>query len=159
MRNFFYFFLLIILSKLSYGQSNNITSIYDGPFEDVLKEAKRINKPIFLNFTADWCVHCQKMEKEAFSDLNIAQKLNSEVIAYKVNADDLDGKRLSKHFNISEFPSYLIINPSSKVIGKIKGYWKPAQFYSELKKVMASNGNEPIASRQRNGFFKRNKVN
>jgi thioredoxin 1 len=158
MKCFFSLLFILTASISSFGQDPNITSIYDGPFEDVLREAKRINKPIFLNFSADWCAHCQKMEKQAFSDLNIAQKLNNEVIAYKVNAEDVDGKALIAQFKISDFPTYLIIDANSKVIGKIKGYWKAPQFYKELQSLVAIPQNEPTAAKQKEGFFKRRRA-
>lgn len=159
MKCFFFLLFISFASISSFSQSANITSVYEGPFEDVLRESKRINKPIFLNFTADWCAHCQKMEKEAFSDLNVAQKLNNEVIAYKVNAEDLDGKALISQYKISDFPTYLIVDANSKVLGKIKGYWKAPQFYKELQSLVANPKNEPLAAKQKEGFFKRRKAN
>jgi thioredoxin 1 len=118
------------------AQDTKITSFYEGPFEDVVNESKRTKKPIFIDFTATWCKPCLKMEQETFSDEAIANKLNSEFIAYKVDVDDFEGMAVAQKYSVSEYPTYLIVDSNTKKIGTIKGFFYSNQFLKEINKIM-----------------------
>lgn len=47
-------------------------------------------KKVFIDFYADWCVYCKKMDKVAFKDPKVIAKLNSEYYAVKMNAESTD---------------------------------------------------------------------
>ncbi len=56
--------------------------------EDALNKAKSENKPIFLSIGYSSCHWCTVMEGEAFSDLNIAEYMNTNFIAIKVDREE-----------------------------------------------------------------------
>jgi len=47
-------------------------------------------KKVFVDFYADWCVYCKKMDKVAFKDPEIIKTLNQEYYAVKMNAETSD---------------------------------------------------------------------
>nr|WP_299339220.1 thioredoxin fold domain-containing protein [Allomuricauda sp.] len=47
-------------------------------------------KKVFINFYADWCAYCKKMDKAAFKDTEVISKLTSEYYAVKMNAETTD---------------------------------------------------------------------
>jgi thioredoxin-related protein len=145
------FIFCFILNK-TIAQNSNITSFYEGPFEDVLKESKRINRPIFLDFTSNRCKHCIKMEKETFQNSTIANDLNSNFIAYKVDLDDIEGQSMIKKYKIEEFPSYLIIDPKNNELGTIKGFYLAGQFKKALDKIMR-DPSQKKATKKKKKFF------
>ncbi len=136
MKNVLITYLILFFYLPAFAQNSNITGFYEGPFEDVLKESKRLNKPIFLDFTANWCKSCAKMEKETFANPIIANQLNSDFIAYKVNLDETEGKSIAKKYNITDFPSFLFLSNNTIKIGLIKGFYFANQFKKEMEKIM-----------------------
>ena len=56
--------------------------------ESALKEAKQDNKPIFLSIGYSSCHWCTVMEGEAFSNLAIADYLNSNFVPIKVDREE-----------------------------------------------------------------------
>lgn len=133
-----YFCFLLFYQISILAQDTKITSFYEGPFEDVVKESKRTKKPIFIDFSATWCKPCLKMEQETFSDEIIANKLNGEFIAYKVDVDDFEGMAVAQKYNVSEYPTYLVVDSNTNKIGTIKGFYYSNQFLKEINKIMAS---------------------
>ncbi|MBZ5524021.1 MAG: thioredoxin domain-containing protein [Acidobacteriia bacterium] len=70
------------------------------PFE----KAKRENKPILLDIGAVWCHWCHVMDRESYDDPEIAQIINENFIAIKVDRDerpDVDSRYQSAVQSIS----------------------------------------------------------
>jgi thiol:disulfide interchange protein len=50
--------------------------------------AKKVNKPVLLDFTGHACVNCRKMENNVWSDENVLKLLKNEVVLISLFADD-----------------------------------------------------------------------
>ncbi len=55
--------------------------------EEALLESRRTNKPIFLSIGYATCHWCHVMEREVFEDLEVAQYMNDNYIAVKVDRE------------------------------------------------------------------------
>ena len=55
--------------------------------EDALQRATENGQPVLMEFTADWCGYCKKMEKTTFTDPDVAQRISRNFVAVKVDAD------------------------------------------------------------------------
>ncbi|MEO0507077.1 MAG: thioredoxin family protein [Bacteroidota bacterium] len=58
-----------------------------GQLEDALAVQP---KKVFVDFYADWCAYCKKMDKVAYRDSKVVNLLNTEYYAVKMNAESLD---------------------------------------------------------------------
>ena len=47
-------------------------------------------KKVFINFYADWCVYCKKMDKVVFKDSAVISALNKSYYVVKMNAESTD---------------------------------------------------------------------
>jgi thioredoxin-related protein len=154
MRSIFILLVWIGVIFSSFSQNINITSFYEGPFEDVLNEAKRLKKPIFMDFTSNTCKHCIKMEKEILANPTIADNLNNNFIGYKVDLEDKEGKALVKKYQIEDFPAYLILDYNLQNKGTIKGFYLAKQFIKEINKMMLVES-ASISPKQKKGLFRK----
>ncbi|MES2797954.1 MAG: thioredoxin family protein [Bacteroidota bacterium] len=143
--------LSVIVLELS-AQNTNITSLYEGPFEDVVKESKKSKRLIFLDFTSKSCKSCLKMEQEAFANKAIAEKLNDDYIVYKVNIEDLEGRKLIHKYEIREFPAYIILDSETKIKGKILGFYQAHQFLKEINRLAIDTSQIKPIKRKRKLF-------
>ncbi|MFM7018366.1 cytochrome c biogenesis protein CcdA [Flavobacterium sp.] len=57
-------------------------------YEKGLAYAKKVNKPVLLDFTGHACVNCRKMENNVWTDEQVAQILKNEVVLISLFADD-----------------------------------------------------------------------
>ena len=89
--------------------------------ETALEEAKRDNKPIFLSIGYSSCHWCTVMEGEAFSDLAIANYLNSNFVPIKVDREerpDIDSiymQALQMMTGQGGWPLNIFLNPEDLV--------------------------------------------
>ena len=84
-----YLLLLVMLCLLAplYPQKESVRWMDFGQLEDSLAQRP---KKVFIDFYADWCAYCKKMDRAAFRDAAVVAKLNAEYYAIRMNAETTD---------------------------------------------------------------------
>ena len=90
-------------------------------------------KKIYINFRADWCVYCKRMEKETFSNPAVISYLNKHFISIMVDTDK--ETKLSNKYGVRALPDSWFLFKNGDIIGRRKGYIKPDTFMKILKSL------------------------
>jgi thiol:disulfide interchange protein DsbD len=114
-----------------------IKSLQD--LEQAVAQANAQGKPAMLDFYADWCVECIRMERNTFPDpgvqalLERIQPLQADVTAN----DDID-QALMKEFGIIGPPAILFFDLEGREMRnyRLVGYFRPAEFSGHLQRVI-----------------------
>jgi len=77
----------LFLPQKSVGQERDIQWLRFEQLEDSLNTTP---KKVFLNFYADWCAYCKKMDGAAFKNQKVIARLNRDFYAVKMNAESTD---------------------------------------------------------------------
>ena len=80
-------FAMLFFHVKSAAQDNSINWLSFEQLEDSLAVKP---KKIFIDFYADWCVYCKKMENSAYKDPKVVSRLNTDYYAVKMNAETTD---------------------------------------------------------------------
>lgn len=64
---------------------HQIPSFYD--VDEAFAYAKKVNKPVMIDFTGDACANCRKVEDNVWSDPRVKQKLSEEVVLASLYVD------------------------------------------------------------------------
>ena len=123
-------FVVLTLGFKAKSQTMNFLKMQEVSFKEVLEKAKKENKMVFMDVYAVWCGPCKIMDKTTFSDVSVATKFNKEFIAYKVNADDVDGRAIVQKYRVSAYPTYLFFSPEGELINRLEGVF-PAKLLME----------------------------
>lgn len=141
-------------------------SIYETPinceeplknYDEALKLAKKLNKPILVDFTGWACVNCRKMEENVWTNAEV-RKLMDQYILVSLYVDDKrilpaaeqqvyttkTGARVNmvtignkwglfqtENFNASSQPWYVLLSPDEKLLTSPVGYTPNAAAYSK----------------------------
>lgn len=115
-------------------------SFYSGSYDNLLREARKEQKPIILDFWASWCGPCKKMDQQTFTDPKLAEFINGNFLIYKVDIDSFDGMAITEKFEIESFPSMLVLDSRARSLETLKGFY-PAQYLEkELSKIINKHG-------------------
>jgi len=57
-------------------------------YEEGMAAAKRLNKPVFMDFTGHGCVNCREMEANVWSDPQVLKRLQEDYIVIAMYVDD-----------------------------------------------------------------------
>ncbi|UFH53949.1 thioredoxin family protein [Spirosoma sp. KNUC1025] len=148
--------LLVFLFCLFFSQSRaeEPTGIrfFNGSWQNVLAEARRQNKPIFVDVYTSWCPPCRRMAREAFPNPTVGAKFNEHFISYQVDAEVGEGAELAKRYAIASYPTALYFIPSGEVVHRGVGYaglnamLQQADMVLKMPKVRQARRKRPIVN-------------
>lgn len=122
----------------------------EGPaWEEVLKQAQRTGKVIFLDAFTTWCGPCKKMEKQVFTQPETANFFNQKFINVKYDMERGEGVDLKKRYGVKVFPTYLFITGSGEVIHKIVGAYFEAGEFLQYSRMSVTPGQRLVDLHQR----------
>lgn len=131
--------------------ANNIPCFKD--YYEGLAYAKKVNRPVFKDFTGYGCVNCRKTEEHIWIDDRIRDKLINDFVLVSLYVDDdkeLDTVMISKQrkkkirnvgnkwadFQIINYeqnsqPLYVMMTPDQEVLAKPRGYREGIKEYED----------------------------
>ena len=92
---------------------------------------KASDKPVMLDFYADWCVTCKEMERDTFSDPRVRQKLAGwTLLQADVTANSAQDKVLLARFKLFGPPGIIFFNGRGEEINDVRivGYQSAEEF-------------------------------
>jgi thiol:disulfide interchange protein DsbD len=100
----------------------------------------KTDKPVMLDFYADWCVSCKEMEKFTFADPGVAQRLKQfTLLQADVTANSDDDKALLQRFGLFGPPGIIFFAGGREIPGlRVVGYQPAESFLGVLGKAVAT---------------------
>ena len=95
--------------------------------------AKKMHKPIFLDFGADWCAVCKEFESAGDNDAELQQILTNYILV-RLSYDD--NKELAKNkFKVMGLPTFIILDENGKVLHRESGFLSLKAFVKDLEEI------------------------
>lgn len=129
-------YLLIILSFSSYGYVNKGIEFKEGSWSEILNEAKKQNKLIFIDIYTTWCGPCKMMSAKVFTVNIIGEKFNESFVNFKIDAEKGEGIELAKKYAIAAYPTYLFVNGNGDLVYRAMGAMPAEKFIVEADKAL-----------------------
>lgn len=123
------FLAISLLASYSYAA---IT--WAGNLNSGLKEAKAKNKPVMVDFYTDWCGWCKKLDRDTYTDPEVAN-LAKKFVCVKVNGDKYSD--LVSKYGVSGYPTILFLDAEGKKVDGIVGYVNASGMASKMNSVIA----------------------
>jgi thioredoxin-related protein len=111
----------------------NIRFVQGVPWSKIIEVAKHESKYIFVDCYASWCGPCKHMDRDIFTNENVATIYNKRFICVKMqmdksNHDDeatqnsyVDAKSLMDNYGIKAYPTFLYFDQNGNIVKKSIG--------------------------------------
>ncbi|MCE3260979.1 MAG: protein-disulfide reductase DsbD [Pseudoduganella sp.] len=96
-------------------------------------------KPVMLDFYADWCVSCKEMERLTFSDERVQAAMRGmQLLQADVTANSEDDRALMKRFNLFGPPGIVMFDANGREVAQARtiGYQPPEKFLQRLQQAL-----------------------
>jgi thioredoxin-related protein len=107
------------------------------------RESQHSGRPLFLDFSTDWCSPCRRLERTTFRDPQVIQLLNDKYIPVKLDGNK--EKTLVELLKVQAYPTLLLADPNGQILRTIEGYLEANVLRQHLQDVLEQVA--PLASR------------
>jgi thiol-disulfide isomerase/thioredoxin len=109
---------------------------WERSFEEALKKAKASRKPILVDFWADWCGWCHRLDKTTYRDPVVVRKAE-EFVAVKVNTEGSHKEtEIAIRYDVQSLPTILFLSPEGHQVYRLNGFQGPGQFPRSLDQAL-----------------------
>ena len=98
--------LVLLVSRTVVGAEPS--AVWRTDFKAALLEAEQKKLPLLVHFYADWCMPCQRMEREVLTAPNVKEFVGSRFVAVKLNSDH--HQDLVRRYGVETLPSDVVID-------------------------------------------------
>jgi putative disulphide-isomerase len=97
------------------------TSFEELTLDKALDKAKAEGKLVFVDMYTSWCMPCKYMANTIFPKVEMGEYLNPRFVCLKINAEEGEGVEIAKRYEVTAFPTFLILNTGGEVQHRIVG--------------------------------------
>ena len=90
--------------------------------EQALKRSASEKKLLFLDAYADWCTYCHQLDKEVYTDPQVAEYFNNNFINVKFDTETKLGMEMASRFKVVNLPTLLFMNAKQEQFELIEGF-------------------------------------
>jgi thioredoxin len=97
-------------------------------YDDAVKKARAAHKPIMIDFWADWCTWCHRLDETTYVD-PVVVRLSEEFVALKLDTEGAKkNQEVALRYNVATLPTIAFVTPGGRQILTLKGFQGPGQF-------------------------------
>jgi thioredoxin 1 len=130
--------LSVLLAGAAEGQAHPVAIKWEKNFDEAMKKARKAGKPVIVDFWADWCSWCHRLDRTTYVDPWVARQAQ-DFVAVKVNTE---GSRreaeVTQKYEVSSLPTIVFLSPGGHQLLRLNGFQGPGQFPHTLEAALAT---------------------
>ncbi|MGI6458438.1 MAG: thioredoxin family protein [bacterium] len=127
--------LYVIFGSLTTVEATNVDWVYD--LEQGLELAREQNKPVMVDFYADWCTVCKEIEAFTYTDDAVDEQLD-RFVNIKVDIDRVDNReQIIERYQITGLPLIVFYDSLGEMLPekRITGFINAENFVQHVEDI------------------------
>ncbi len=144
-------YILLLLLPLAINAQESVKGIHfehHKTWKEILAEAKKTHKYVFVDCFTTWCGPCKYMSANVFTNDSVGALMDSHFISVKAQIDTnkmddesvikwrSDAAFINKTYKIRCFPTYLIFSPKGELVHRFTSAMPVEKFYTNIKDAL-----------------------
>ena len=105
----------------------------ENPLDNIISNNQ--NKLVLLDFETDWCVWCDRLDADTYTDERVIEFAKQNLISKKIDAEKDSGPEQKIKYRVRGYPTILLLDTDGNEVDRIVGYRPPDEFLNELKRI------------------------
>ena len=149
------FYVLMTVASVGWAQENQETPVKWMSFEQAIEKSKTEKRKIFIDVYTEWCGWCKVMDKNTFSETQVAKILNEKFYPVKLDAEQKEDivfngttfkfipsgnngthqLALALLNNQLSYPTVVFLDENFRMIQPLQGYQKAEDFHKIIQYI------------------------
>jgi len=121
-------FVIILLTTSSSIAQNRSIQFNQGSLAEILDQASKQNKMVFVDCYTSWCGPCKWMAKNIFTNDTVADFYNQNFINAKIDMEKGEGIEIAKIYGIRAYPTLIYLNSTGEQMHRVCGAAESQEF-------------------------------
>jgi thioredoxin-related protein len=120
--------LLVVLATAAIAADKPVIAWLS--YEDGLAVAAESGKMVMIDFHADWCKYCKKMDKETFTDPGVIRLIEQYFVP--ISVDTQKQKKIGQQYSVKSLPTIWFLESDGSPITPLPGFADAKRFRTVL---------------------------
>lgn len=142
MKNRYLFLLalvLVVLAVLPFLRTRPASIPWNSSSQAAFEQAHQNTQEILVYLYTDWCGYCRRMNQTTFTDAQLINEMGDRFVWLKLNAEtDSDGLEMQRRFQVTGYPTILVLDSNGREIDRIPGFVGPERFVQTVQDIVVS---------------------
>jgi thioredoxin:protein disulfide reductase len=107
---------------------------WERSLERGLERAADEHKLVMVDFYAEWCVWCKRLDQTTYTDGDVQTALQG-VVPVKLDGER-QGREAAARYGVRGYPTILFLDAGGHEVARIPGYLPPDAFLQELRDIL-----------------------
>ena len=101
---------------------------WEKSFEEAQKKARKSGKPIMVDFWAEWCGWCDRLNRTTYLEADVVRKAQ-DFVAVKIDTEGSKKEReITFRYDVTSLPTILFLSPEGRQLRRVNSFQSGYQF-------------------------------